>query len=190
MKVLQETGRRNLTATAVDEYVLENIAEDNPIRAEIFLPFTITRLREAETVQEAELSVQLRDISDDGESQRRLYLTWSEESAPVQPLPVQERVVTEWAASGIACALVPLYAKMRVLQVAQAGDSFDYWVGDGEQEYALEVSGTIRESLVGRHAAKVRQLQENPYGIDGYVAVTRFATREAIFSFNHYEETV
>ena len=178
-----------MIATAVDEYVLENIAEDNPIRAEIFLPFTIARLREAETAWEAELSVQLRDTGDDSESQRRLHLMWSEGSAPVEPLSVQERMVTEWAAAGIACVLVPLYARMRVLQVAQAGDRFDYWVGDGEQEYALEVSGTIRESLVGRHTAKVRQLQENPYRIDGYVAVTRFATREAIFSFNRYEET-
>jgi len=178
-----------LTATAVDEYVFENIAEDNPIHAEIFLPFTIARLREAEAVQEAVLSVQLRDIGDDGERQRKLHLMWSEGSAPVKSLPVQERVVTEWAASGIACVLVPLYARMRVLQVAQAGDSFDHWVGDGKQEYALEVSGTIRESLIGRHLAKVRQLQENPYGIDGFVAVTRFATREAIFSFNRYEET-
>jgi hypothetical protein len=178
-----------LTAAIVDEYVLENIVKDNPIHAEILLPFAITRLREAETVREAELSVQLRDIGDDGESQRRLHLMWSEGSALMEPLPVQERVITEWAASGIACVLVPLYARMRVLQVAQAGDSFDYWVGDGEQEYALEVSGTIRESLTGRHTAKVRQLQKNPYRIDGYVAVTRFATRKAIFSFHCYEET-
>ena len=98
-------------------------------------------------------------------------------------------MVTEWAASGIACVLVPLYARMRVLQVAQAGDSFDYWIGDNEREYALEVSGTIRESLEGRHTAKVRQLQKNPYGIDGYLAIIRFATKEAIFSFNRYEET-
>ena len=60
-----------MTAATVDEYVLENIAEDNPIRAEIFLPFTIARLREAETAREAELSVQLKDTGDDGERQRR-----------------------------------------------------------------------------------------------------------------------
>ena len=96
--------------------------------------------------------------------------------------------MTEWAAVGIACALVPAYTGLRILQVTQAGDGFDYWVGDDRWEYALEVSGTIEGSLTGRHAAKVRQLQGNPYGVDGYVAVTRFASLEAIFSFNKYGE--
>jgi len=88
---------------------------------------------------------------------------------------------------GIACVLVPLYTSLRILQVTQAGDGFDYWVGDEEQEYALEVSGTVEGRLADRHATKVRQLQGNPYGVDGYVAVIRFASSESIFSFNRWE---
>lgn len=78
---------------------------------------------------------------------------------------------------------------LRVLQVTQAGDKFDYWIGDEEREYALEVSGTIEGRLTERHAAKVRQLHENPFRVDGYVAVTRFASQESIFSFNRWEAT-
>jgi hypothetical protein len=100
---------------------------------------------------------------------------------------LQGHIVTEWAAVGIACVLVPLYASLQVLQVTQAGDGFDYWVGDAEREYALEVSGTVADSLASRHAAKVRQWQKNPYGVDGYVAVTRFASLESILSFHRWE---
>ena len=88
---------------------------------------------------------------------------------------------------GIACVLASLYTSLRILQVTQSGDGFDYWGGDEEREYALEVSGTIESRLADRHAAKVRQLQANPYGVDGYVAVTRFASLESIFSFNRWE---
>jgi hypothetical protein len=33
---------------------------------------------------------------------------------------------------------------------------------------------------------KVRQLRENPYGVDGYVVVVGFDTRSVIFSFNRF----
>jgi hypothetical protein len=173
----------------MDEYVLEHITADNDIRADLFLPFAIIRLRQAITTdQEAILSVQLRDMGEVGESHKELLLSWSASSMGEEKIPLQERVVTEWAAVGIACVLVPLYAELCVLQVTQAGDGFDYWVGDDEWEYALEVSGTVEGGLAGRHAAKVRQLQRNPHGVDGYVAVTRFASLESIFSFNRYKE--
>jgi len=172
----------------MDEYVLENIVADNDIQADIFLPFTIIRLRQTMTTdQQAILAVQLRDIGKPGESHRELLLSWSTSGIVRERLPLQEHVMTEWAAVGIACVLVPLYASLRVLQVTQAGDGFDYWVGDEEREYALEVSGTIEGRLAERHDAKVRQLQTNPYGVDGYVAVTRFAGPASIFSFNHWE---
>lgn len=173
----------------MDEYILEHITTDNAIRADFFLPLAIIRLQQAVTTdQEAILSVQPRDVGELGESRRELLLFWSTNDLDGERTPLQEHVVTEWAAVGIACALVPVYTGLRVLQVTQAGDGFDYWVGDDRWEYALEVSGTIEGSLTGRHAAKVRQLQGNPYGVDGYVAVTRFASLEAIFSFNKYGE--
>jgi len=82
--------------------------------------------------------------------------------------------------------LVPLYARLRVLSTAQEGDRFDYWVGNDERQWGLEVSGTIDEDLHTRHRAKIRQLLSNPFGVDGYVAVTKFSTRESLFSLHRY----
>jgi hypothetical protein len=173
----------------MDEYTLERISTDNGIWIDLLLPFTITRLEQAgNTNQEAVLSVQLRNVGDMSESQKELLLSWSSSGVVEDNIPLQERVITEWAAIGIACVLVPLYAGLRILQVTQVGDGFDYWVGDDDCEYALEVSGTVEDSLEGRHAVKVRQLQSNPYGVDGYVAVTRFASLQTIFSFHQGAE--
>ena len=96
--------------------------------------------------------------------------------------------MTEWAACGVACAIMSLYAKLRLRSVAADGDRFDYWVGDGQHEYALEVSGTITDDIEARHRIKVRQLLENPFGVDGFVVVVGFATRSAILSFHRFEE--
>jgi hypothetical protein len=84
--------------------------------------------------------------------------------------------------------VVSLYAGLHVREVAGNGDRFDYWVDDGEREYGLEVSGTTTYDIETRHRAKVRQLRENPYGVDGYVVVVGFTTRKIIFSFNRFEE--
>lgn len=81
--------------------------------------------------------------------------------------------------------------------MADEGDQFDYWMGDGKEAFGLEVSGTFsaeRADLEARHRAKVRQLRDNPYGVDGFVIVVgltmREIIREIIFSRHHYEETV
>jgi len=178
-----------MPSNSIDEYPLERIAEDNEIGAGILLPFTINRLQEAERTElETLLLVHLRDIEEAGERRRSLRLKWFEESVHRGPMPVQEDVITELAACGVACALVPMYSRMLVIQVAQEGDRFDYWVGDGEEEYALEVSGTVGGDLEHRHSAKVRQLRDNPYQVDGFVAVTRFVSRESVFSFNYFGE--
>lgn len=127
----------------MDGYVLENIVRDNRLSVAMFLPFTIARLRgEDETALEAMLTVCLQNISEAGEATRMLHLTWSPESVPLRQLPLQERSITEYAACGVACVLVPLYANQRILQVAEEEDGFDYWIGDGKQEWGLEVSGT------------------------------------------------
>jgi hypothetical protein len=122
------------------------------------------------------------------EQTRLLRLHWSPASAVWQPLAVQDNTVTEWAALGVAFAVVAVYANLRVQSVALEGDRFDYWVTDGESDFGLEVSGTMTEDVIARHREKVRQLRENPYGQDGYVVVVGFATRMVIFSFRHFEE--
>lgn len=178
-----------MTFVDEDKYELENIAKDNQIRADLFIPFTITRLREVKTgVGEARLIVWLRNLRGAGENESYLCLTWTEESVHSGVLPVQERIVTEFAACGVACVLVPLYTSLQVLRVALVGDKFDYWVGNGEEELGLEISGTISTNLEWLHTEKTQQLLENPHCVGGYVAVTNFTTKNSIFSFQHYNE--
>ena len=76
--------------------------------------------------------------------------------------PVQETVITEWAACGIACAVLPFYTQLQLVKVTESGDRFDYWVGDGQQLYGLEVSGVVQGSLTCRQRTKTRQLLDNP----------------------------
>lgn len=173
---------------APDEYQLEDIARDHQLGTSVFVPFAIARLRGDTDAREATLTVSLRDVGDVGETQRTLRLSWSADSALTQPIGVGERTVTEWAACGVACVVVSLYAGLHLSKVAEDGERFDYWVNNGEHEYGLEVSGTTTDDIETRHRAKVHQLRENPYGVDGYVVVVGFATRNIIFSFNRFEE--
>lgn len=103
---------------------------------------------------------------------------------------VSERTITEWAACGLACVVLARYTQARMFQVTGDGDRFDYWVRDGQREYGLEVSGTLTDELETRHRAKVRQLQDNPYGVAGYVVVAGFTSRAVICSFHQVEEEI
>lgn len=171
-----------------ETYRLEDIDRTHRIGAALFIPFIILRLQGDRETTETTLTVTLRDIGDTSEAHYTLHLSWSPESVPTQSLAVPERVITEWAACGIACVVVALYAGLTVREVTADGDRFDYWVDDGQYEYGLEVSGTMGVDLATRHRAKVRQLCDNPYGVDGYVVVVSFATRNVILSFNRCQE--
>jgi len=99
--------------------------------------------------------------------------------------------MTEWAALGIACALLPTILGMRILSVANEGERFDYRIGNAKGEYGLEVSGTLSESedeLRPRHRQKVRQLRESQAALSGYVIVAAFTRREVIVSFHLSEQ--
>ena len=172
-----------------ETYQLENIDRAHRVGAALFMLFAIERLRGDSETTEATLTVELRNIGNSSQTQRTPHLSWSPDSMPTQSLGVPERVVTEWAACCIACVVVALYAGLTVREVAADGDRFDYWVDDGQYEYGLEVSGTLGEDLETRHRAKVRQLCDNPYGVDGYVVVVSFATRHVILSFNRCQES-
>jgi hypothetical protein len=136
------------------------------------------------------LTITLRDVDSAGDRQEQLRLFWALSSAPSQPLGVQERTVTEWAALGLACVVLARYTAIRVSQVAGDGDRFDYWVSDGEREYGLEVSGTMTDEVEARHRVKARQWRENPYRVDGYVIVAGFAGYNIICSFHRFEEEI
>jgi hypothetical protein len=170
-------------------YSLEEISQTHRVGAALFIPFTIERLRGVSETTEATLTVELRNIGQASRTQRTLHLSWSPDSVPTQSPGVQARVVTEWAACGIACVVIALYAGLTLREVAADGDRFDYWVDDGRYEYGLEVSGTLGADVETRHRAKVRQLCDNPYGVDGYVVVVSFATRHVILSFNRCQES-
>jgi hypothetical protein len=167
---------------------LEDIEQTHRIGAALFIPFTILRLRGRSDATATLLTVELRNMGSVAQQQRTLHLSWLPESVPTRPLGVPERVITEWAACGVACVVVAVYAGLTVRHVAADGDRFDYWVDDGQYEYGLEVSGTLGSDLEVRHRAKVRQLCDNPYSVDGYVVVVNFATRHAILSFHHGQE--
>lgn len=171
----------------VDEYALEDIAHAHNIDAGMFIPFVIARLGGEERAREAMLSVRLRDIGEAGERVRILRLTWSLTSVPSESSPLQEREVTEYAACGIACVLMAFYTPWQITRVARVGERFDYWVTDSGDE-GLEISGTTVENLERLHREKTQQLLSSPRGVDGYVTVVNFTTREAIFSFHRVEE--
>ena len=173
---------------APEMYCLADIGQTHAIGAALFVPFTIVRLCSESPATDTTLTVELRNLGDVSPSQRTLHLSWSSASAPTQPLGVPERVITEWAACGVACVVMALYTGLTVRAVAAEGDRFDYWVDDGQYDYGLEVSGTLGGDLEARHRAKVRQLCDNPYGVDGYVVVVNFTTRRVVLSFHRCEE--
>lgn len=186
------SGRHMANATlgemvASDEYRLEDVEEDHPIGAALFVPFAVWRLSRG-LEEAASMTVDLRGIMDQGDCRRNRRLRWGTESIPTKLPAVQERVVTEWGACGVACMVMSVFTRMRVHAVAADGDRFDYWVGDGAHEYALEVSGTMADDVEARHREKVRQLRANPYGVDGFVVVVSFATRKVVLSFNRFKE--
>ena len=140
----------NSNQTGIDEYLLDDIVPDNQIYAVFFIPFVLVRLfTTAPDKNEIRLSIILCDIGSSGERQRILLLLRLQSILTIDLLPIQSKVVTEFAACGIAYALVPLYARLRVLFTAQEGDRFDYWVGNHERQWGLEVSGTSEWILLG-----------------------------------------
>lgn len=171
-----------------DECILEEVVQEHRIDAAMFVPLVIRRLANDSTATEATLSVSLRNVGIPGERQQSLRFRWSTDSFPRRPAGLDENTVTELAALGVACALLSVYTKLNILSVTGRGDRFDYWVGNQEREYSLEVSGTLTEDVESRHRAKVRQWHENPYQVDGYVIVIDFTTRNAIFSFQRFQE--
>ncbi len=170
----------------VDEFRLETIGELHAVAADIFLPFAIVRLRDSLHATEAQLAVELRDVPGQKAGVRQLRLRWEAQSIPLLPLGIQPNPLTEWAALGVAAAVIWQYAGLRLHSVADSGDRLDYWVMRGEEEFGLEVSGTTTDDVDARHRAKVAQLLDNPFRSDGYVVVVGFAAPRVLFSFHQY----
>ncbi len=165
---------------------LEESLRLHDIGAEVFAPFVIERFRAGDGATFVELSVTLTD--EQGlERDQLVRLTWQAQSVASKPFAVQERVMTEWGALGVACALSPSLLGKRILSVAVEGERFDYRIGNEAGEWGLEVSGALsesREDLRERHRLKVRQLRENPARLSGHVIVVGFTLREVLISFH------
>ncbi|GDX41386.1 hypothetical protein LBMAG21_16780 [Armatimonadota bacterium] len=164
---------------------LETALGLHAIDASVFAPFAIQRLKAGGNADNAELLVILGSDKAQEERFLRVRIRWNPDSAFRLLVAVQGRVVTEWAALGVACALIPEILGMRVLSVALDGERYDYRIGNEEGECGLEVSGTLTEDigeLQERHRLKARQLGENPFGAGGYVIVVGFARREALIT--------
>ena len=168
--------------------VLEEIIASNVIDTTWFLPFVIHRLQPFAQNRVVMLDVVLQNIMDEALVLHPLQITWHARSEKLKVPPVQGHIITEWAACGLACVVVPLYTDWQVLQVTQVGDSFDYWVGNEQYEFGLEISGTIGEEIEQRHRLKVKQLRQNRHNVAGYVSVTSFGLSRSIFSFHQWEK--
>ena len=162
------------------------------IDADLFAPFVVARLEGAKPKRrrESTFAVTLQNLDKPGQTKEELRIKWEGLSALHGLPPVQDRIVTEWAACGVACALVWFYTGLRVLSAAEIGERFDYWVGNDTLQWGLEVSGTLSQSadeMLERHRQKRNQLLSHPAGC-GYVVIVGFARREVILSFHASED--
>lgn len=166
---------------------LETLLAQSALEATLFLPFTIFRLRPYAVDQQVSLTVSLYEADNKTPQTHNLELTWHPASDTLITPPIQAQTITEWAACGIALALVPLYTPYRVLEVAQIGERFDYWLGETVREVGLEISGTIHGDLAGRTQVKHQQLKRNPYKSTGYVCVVGFEKQQVRLAFYQNE---
>lgn len=99
---------------------------------------------------------------------------------------LQREAIVEYAAVATAFLVVTNLAKRSITEVTLRGDKADYFFD--ERKCLLEISGTENaEHLASRHSEKVRQLQANPFGKDGYVFVCCFSNQKAKFSFIYFK---
>lgn len=172
--------------------ILTEALEPHPIGATIFAPFVATGLGgtpDAGT-QTTEFAVTLENIGTAGTRTHRLSLQWQGATALPQPYSIQEYVITEWAACGIACAVLWHYTELRVIDTAKRGQGFDYWVKGETQEQGLEVSGILSEDageMQRRHREKREQLFSSLM-VGGYVVIVGLARREIIVSYHAPQE--
>lgn len=166
---------------------LETLLRSSAIDASLFLPFTLFRLRPYAIDRQVSLQVSLYEGESMAPRTHDLQLFWDAANDTLVRPPVQQNVLTEWAACGIALAIVPLYTPYRVLEVAQMGDRFDYWLGQKIRVVGLEISGTMEGDLATRTKTKQQQLVRNPYKSAGYVCVVGFESRQVRLSFYREE---
>jgi len=154
------------------------------VDAHLFVPFVHYRLQELTDTNAVILSVTLAGIPSQRDQLRKLRITWDETTSKLRYPPVQASVVTEWAACGIACAILPVYTDFRLSCVTMRGERFDYWLDDGINLCGLEISGLLHGNISTRKQIKQKQLQANPHKVTGYVCIVHFSKAAVHFSFH------
>lgn len=166
-----------------DSISLIDLASWHPlVDVHLFIPFVHYRLQELADNNTAVLSVTFENLP---LKTGQLRISWDDDTPKLRYPPIQASVVTEWAACGIAAAVLPLYTNFRLARVTVRGEKFDYWVTDGENLRGLEVSGMLQGDIMARKRAKQKQLLANPFKAGGYVCVVHFG--EAAVQFGLYK---
>jgi hypothetical protein len=85
----------------------------------------------------------------------------------------QDPVLTEFATLGLACILLSRHTNFRISEVTRRGERVDYWIGDDKvrKRFVLEVGGQQGGSLESLSTAKTDQLNDNPWGRNGFICV-------------------
>ncbi len=168
---------------------LEQITTLHEIDARWFLPFTVYRLNQLTDQREIDLNIVLEDVFAEPQT-RRLRLHWRPDTPTLHNPPIQEEVITEWAACGLTCVVLPLYTSFRLFDVADRKDSFDYWVGDGQDLLGLEISGMLDGNIKARQRQKITQLLASRRKVNRFVSVVNFTRQMIHLSFHLREQTV
>lgn len=147
------------------------------------MPFTQYRLQELTESNSVVLTVSFKGVRNQPNSTRKLQLTWDEQTPQLRYPPVQASIITEWAACGIACAVLPVYTDFRLSRVTVKGERFDYWLDNGRSLCGLEISGLMQGNLLHRVRTKQDQLLSNPYNVGGFVCIVHFGKATVHLSF-------
>jgi len=85
----------------------------------------------------------------------------------------QDPVLTEFATLGLACILLSRHTNFTISEVTRRGERVDYWIGDGviRKRFVLEVGGQQGGSIELLSLAKTNQLNQNPWGRNGFICV-------------------
>lgn len=171
---------------------VETIHENHPlIRAEDWRSPLVARLTAGASYADGNATVidSFKASGSTEESNDSVSLSWSGLGVDYSRClnTYQESVITEFAALAVACILVHTRARLEITEVTRRGEKVDYWLG--KRELLLEVSGTQAGDLAAIRDRKAdEQLRVNPFGIGGYVCVSRFDDLSAVLWFYiHFE---
>lgn len=174
--------------------LIESIQERHPwILAGFFVPHALSALLRHDPLPRRDYELTLRNIPLGDRIETIELESHDEESlGSVEALnrTLQEEVITEYGAIGLALLYVAEYTGQQVVEVTQRRERADYWIGrePGDKDTLLEVSGLDHASqsdIKAREEQKVEQVRKNrDYKKPFFVAICEFCNGFSIFSKN------